>query len=188
MLRPTQPHLFCRVKQLTVGISLSLSMSLSMSLAASLTAVGLVTLPTQPAAADEISDAIDDLYYYSDERWIEVDTSTQTLLAWEGDELAYEGAVSTGLEPDYTPTGVFAIDLKFETAEMQNAETADLDEQYDIDDVPYVMYYDGHYAIHGAYWHDAFGTPVSHGCVNMPVADAAWLYDWAPLGTPVVVR
>ena len=50
-----------------------------------------------------------------------------------------------------------------------------------------MFFYRG-YAIHGTYWHDSFGHPMSHGCVNLTEADAAWLYHWAPLGTPVVVR
>jgi lipoprotein-anchoring transpeptidase ErfK/SrfK len=59
---------------------------------------------------------------------------------------------------------------------------------YDLKDVPYVMYFFEDYAIHGAYWHNNFGTPMSHGCVNMNVPDAEWLYNWAPLGTLVSVH
>jgi lipoprotein-anchoring transpeptidase ErfK/SrfK len=59
---------------------------------------------------------------------------------------------------------------------------------YNVPNVPYVMYYSGGYALHGAYWHNRFGTPVSHGCVNLRTASARWLYNWAPVGTPVVVR
>ena len=59
---------------------------------------------------------------------------------------------------------------------------------YDVPDVPYTMYYDGGMAIHGAYWHNMFGTPVSHGCTNVAVNHAKWLFDWASVGTPVVVH
>jgi lipoprotein-anchoring transpeptidase ErfK/SrfK len=59
---------------------------------------------------------------------------------------------------------------------------------YDLPNVPYVMFYQGNYAIHGAYWHYQFGTPVSHGCVNVAVNHASWLFDWASVGTPVVIN
>src|SRR5215207_2486857 len=59
---------------------------------------------------------------------------------------------------------------------------------YNVPDVPWVLYFtnSGH-ALHGTYWHNNFGTPMSHGCINLPMDVAAWLYDWAPLGTPVLV-
>ena len=59
---------------------------------------------------------------------------------------------------------------------------------YDTPNVPWTMYFFRGYAIHGAYWHNNFGTPVSHGCVNMRVDEAKALYDWASVGTEVVVR
>jgi lipoprotein-anchoring transpeptidase ErfK/SrfK len=59
---------------------------------------------------------------------------------------------------------------------------------YDVPDVPFTMYYYRGYAIHGAYWHNNFGTPVSHGCTNVAVNHAEWLFDWADVGTPVVVH
>ena len=59
---------------------------------------------------------------------------------------------------------------------------------YDLPNVPFVQYFTGSYAIHGAYWHQSFGVPVSHGCVNLQPGDAAWLYDWADYGTPVIVQ
>jgi lipoprotein-anchoring transpeptidase ErfK/SrfK len=59
---------------------------------------------------------------------------------------------------------------------------------YDIPDVPYTMYFYEGYAIHGAYWHHRFGTPVSHGCVNLPVRQAHKLFNWTPMGTLVVVH
>ena len=61
-------------------------------------------------------------------------------------------------------------------------------EDYNVPDVPNVMYYSGNYAIHGAYWHRSFGIPISHGCTNVAPDHAAWLYRWAAVGTPVVVR
>jgi lipoprotein-anchoring transpeptidase ErfK/SrfK len=60
---------------------------------------------------------------------------------------------------------------------------------YDLPNVPWVMFFTsrGH-AIHGAYWHNNFGNPMSHGCVNLPVSNAQWLYNFASVGTPVVVH
>nr|WP_283761534.1 L,D-transpeptidase [Roseofilum halophilum] len=82
---------------------------------------------------------------------------------------------------DETPRGSFAIQSKHEVARMRG-------DGYDLPDVPYTMYYSGHYAIHGAYWHHQFGTPVSHGCVNVAVDHAQWLFNWTELGTPVIVK
>jgi lipoprotein-anchoring transpeptidase ErfK/SrfK len=117
----------------------------------------------------------------SDQRWIEIDLSSQRLIAWEGATPVYAIVVSTGKASTPTRTGTFAIQTKHRQARMRGAD-------YDISDVPYTMYYSGSYAIHGAYWHHRFGTPVSHGCVNVAVDHANWLFDWATVGTPVVVH
>jgi lipoprotein-anchoring transpeptidase ErfK/SrfK len=58
---------------------------------------------------------------------------------------------------------------------------------YYLPDVPYVMYFFEDFAIHGTYWHSNFGTPMSHGCVNVSTPDAGWLFNWAPVGTAVNV-
>lgn len=58
---------------------------------------------------------------------------------------------------------------------------------YYLPDVPYVMYFYRGYGLHGTYWHNNFGVPMSHGCVNLRTEDAAWLFDWASVGTPVTV-
>lgn len=117
----------------------------------------------------------------SADRWIEVNISTQRLIAWEGNMPVYAVIVSTGTDAHPTQAGSFAIQSKHRTARMRGAD-------YDVPDVPYTMYYSGGYAIHGAYWHRRFGTPVSHGCVNVAVDHAEWLFDWATVGTPVVVH
>jgi lipoprotein-anchoring transpeptidase ErfK/SrfK len=59
---------------------------------------------------------------------------------------------------------------------------------YLLRDVRYVAYFEKDYALHATYWHDNFGQPMSHGCVNLRTADAQWLYGWAPIGTPVYVH
>jgi lipoprotein-anchoring transpeptidase ErfK/SrfK len=117
----------------------------------------------------------------SDKRWIEIRLGSQRLIAWEGDRPVYAVVVSTGKPGHSTPVGTFAIQSKLEVARMQG-------EDYDVPDVPNTMYYSGSYAIHGAYWHRSFGTPVSHGCTNVALDHAKWLFNWASVGTPVVVH
>lgn len=117
----------------------------------------------------------------SDRRWIEINLSRQRLIAWEGGTPVYAVLVSTGKSYSPTRPGTFAVQTKHRYARMRGAD-------YDVPDVPYTMYYSGNYAIHGAYWHHRFGTPVSHGCVNVAVDHARWLFNWATVGTPVVVR
>ncbi|NER38256.1 MAG: L,D-transpeptidase [Oscillatoria sp. SIO1A7] len=117
----------------------------------------------------------------SGDRWVEIDVYNQMLTAWEGSEPIFAVLVSTGRKSARTPAGVFAIQSKHEVARMQG-------EGYDLPVVLYTMYYDGHYAIHGADWHNKFGQAVSAGCVNVPVREAFWLFEWASVGTPVVVR
>lgn len=117
----------------------------------------------------------------SKQKWIEIYLSSQRLVAWEGTKPVLAVIVSTGKSTTRTPKGTFEIQSKHRIARMRGAD-------YDLDDVPFTMYYSGSYAIHGAYWHKRFGTPVSHGCVNVAVNHARWLFNWASVGTPVVVR
>ncbi len=117
----------------------------------------------------------------SGQRWIEVRLRSQKILAWQGNQLVYAVLVSTGKSSTPTPTGIFKIQTKYPVARMRG-------DDYNIPDVPHVMYYSGNYAIHGAYWHRSFGIPVSQGCTNVAPDHAAWLYRWAGVGTTVVVR
>ncbi|PZV11249.1 MAG: hypothetical protein DCF22_14930 [Leptolyngbya sp.] len=117
----------------------------------------------------------------SGERWIEIDLSKQRLIAWQGNRPVYAVIVSTGKSSTPTPTGKFFIQTRYRTTRMSG-------EGYDVPSVPYALFYDRGYAIHGADWHHSFGTPVSHGCTNVAVNHARWLYNWASVGTPVVVR
>jgi lipoprotein-anchoring transpeptidase ErfK/SrfK len=114
-------------------------------------------------------------------KWIEIDISDQKLTAWQGDVPVFETIVSTGKPGWRTLPGAFAVYRKYESTRMTGPD-------YDTPDVPWTMYYSGGFAIHGAYWHDNFGTPVSHGCVNLRVPEAKVLYEWAPMGTEVVVN
>jgi lipoprotein-anchoring transpeptidase ErfK/SrfK len=117
----------------------------------------------------------------SSQRWIQIDLSTQRLTAWEGNTPVRAMVVSTGKEQTPTLTGTFEIQSMHRVARMRG-------EDYDIPDVPFVMYYSGNYGIHGAYWHNQFGVPMSHGCVNVAVDHAEWLFSWAEMGTSVVVH
>ncbi|MCP5098177.1 MAG: L,D-transpeptidase family protein [Chloroflexi bacterium] len=119
------------------------------------------------------------------ERWIDVNLSTQFLTAFEGDTAVFSTAVSTGLSNHPTVTGQFRIWLRYESQTMDGAR---LGYDYYLENVPYVMYFFEDYAIHGAYWHNNFGTPMSHGCVNVHPTDASWLYGWASMGTLVNVH
>ena len=85
-----------------------------------------------------------------------------------------------------TATGTFYTFWKLETQTMRGRNTDG--SEYIQEDVPWVMYFFADFAVHGSYWRSSFGYSGSHGCVNVPVADAAWLYAWAPLGTRVEVH
>ena len=119
------------------------------------------------------------------ERWIDVNLSTQTLVAYEGDTPVFNTLVSSGLPQWPTVTGQYRTYMKYESQTMNGYL---LGYDYFLPDVPYVMYFFEDYAIHGTYWHSNFGTPMSHGCVNVSTPDAGWLFDWAPVGTLVNVR
>ena len=116
-----------------------------------------------------------------EEKWIDIDISEQKLFAYEGTSIVKTFIVSTGTESHPTITGEYRIYLKYVTDDMTGPG-------YYLYDVPYVMYYDRGYGIHGTYWHTDFGTPASHGCTNMTPEDAKWLYEWAPLYTLVIIH
>ena len=107
----------------------------------------------------------------TDEKWIEVDLSEQLLRAWDGDELVFETLVSTGKAGTPTLQGKFRIRTKIYMQLMAGPG-------YYLPDIHYVQYFVAAYAFHEAYWHDKWGTPTSHGCVNMRLDDAEWLYTW----------
>jgi hypothetical protein len=135
-------------------------------------------------------------------KWIEVSIGQQTLWAYQGNTLIATSLVSTGLPPNLTEIGLFHVRLKYPKQDMRGFQnsTGEVvgfgDEapaggsvSYDVEDVPNVMYFDmDAESLHGAYWHNNFGHPMSHGCVNLPLDFAAYLYGWAPLGTMVWVH
>ncbi len=117
---------------------------------------------------------------------IDVNLSEQRLTLLEGGAPVYNCLVSSGKSGYSTPTGDYRIYSKSWTSPMGSAEGAA--EPYYIPDVPYVMWFNGNYSIHGAYWHNDFGNVRSHGCVNIPVSDAEYVFGWASVGTPVSVH
>ena len=114
-------------------------------------------------------------------REIVVVLSTQRAYAYRDGILQRSAIVSTGLPDTPTLQGNFKVTRKLARRHMVGPG-------YDLPNVPWVSYFYAGYAIHGTYWHNNFGTPMSHGCVNMTTADAKWFYDFAPVGTPVHVR
>ncbi|MGF1466573.1 MAG: L,D-transpeptidase [Sandaracinaceae bacterium] len=115
-------------------------------------------------------------------RWIHVDVSQQVLVAYEGDQPVFATLVSTGQEGHETVLGTFRIQSKHVSTTMDDT-TAGPD-SYSIEDVPWAQYFEGSYALHGAFWHDRFGRVRSHGCVNLAPADARWLFGWTEPETP----
>ena len=160
------------IKILVAGIALSASFA---------------SLPTNTAEAhhtkksdQKVSEKVKQLKN-SNRRWIQVDLSEQRLITWEGNKPVFGVIVSTGKKDTPTPIGVFNVYTKLKTTRMRG-------EGYDRENVPYTMYYQGDYGIHGAYWHNSFGTPVSRGCVNVAPNHAKKIFNWASVGTTVVVQ
>ncbi|NQV13352.1 MAG: L,D-transpeptidase family protein [Parcubacteria group bacterium] len=121
-------------------------------------------------------------------KYIEVDISEQKLVAYKGGRKKNEFAVSTGVAKYSTPVGDFSVRTKLIRDDMEWDYGPDHPDNYDIKDVPHTMYFNGGYALHGAYWHNNFGHVMSHGCVNISLPNAAWLYNWANVGDAVYVR
>jgi len=116
-------------------------------------------------------------------RWIHVDLSEQSLVAYQGQRPVFATVVSGGKEGHEAPPGVFRISKKHVSVTMNGP---DPDEGwYEVEEVPWTQYYWESYALHGAYWHDDFGDPRSHGCTNLAPADARWLFHWTD---PVVPK
>ena len=115
------------------------------------------------------------------ERWIDVDLTNQSLYAYEGDSVVNSFIVSTGTWLTPTVTGQYKVYVKIRSGSMSGPG-------YFLPDVPYIMYFYKSYGLHGTYWHNNFGTPMSHGCVNLRTDNAAWLYNWASVGTVVNVH
>lgn len=139
------------------------------SAAAASTADFGIVLPAAPAATVATG------------RSIVVDLSDSRIYAYEDGRLVRNVLASTGLPGTPTVQGDYAIYVKYQSQLMSGPG-------YYLPDVPYVMYFYQGYGIHGTYWHNNFGRPMSHGCVNLPTPEAEWFYNWASVGTPVHVQ
>ena len=131
--------------------------------------------PTYSAPKDQIASA------GNGTRWIDVDLTNQMVYAYEGDTIVNSFVVSTGTWMTPTVTGKYSIYVKIRSGNMHGPG-------YFLPDVPYIMYFYKGYGLHGTYWHNNFGTPMSHGCVNLRTDEAAWLFNWASVGTVVNVH
>ncbi|HZU86483.1 MAG TPA: L,D-transpeptidase, partial [Anaerolineaceae bacterium] len=114
-------------------------------------------------------------------KWIDVDLSEQMLYVYQGRRLLQAFLISSGTSAHPTVVGEFHIYVKYRYADMSGPG-------YYLPDVPYVMYFYDGYGLHGTYWHSNFGTPMSHGCVNLQTDNAGWIFDFAPVGTLVNVH
>ena len=116
------------------------------------------------------------------ERWLDVSIGKQVLLAYDGARPVYVTLVSSGeaglgdpATSKSTVRGIFRIHTKHLTTTMSSEVVG---EEFELKDIPYVQYFEDGYALHAAYWHDDFGTPRSHGCLNLAPEDARWLFQW----------
>lgn len=114
-------------------------------------------------------------------KWIDVNLSTQTLVAYSGQVPVFQARVSTGTAWTPTVAGTYSIYVKYVSAPMSGPG-------YYLPNVPYIMYFYRGYGLHGTYWHSNFGQPMSRGCVNLSTPDAEWLFNWAEVGTTVVTH
>ncbi|RPI34966.1 MAG: L,D-transpeptidase [Chloroflexota bacterium] len=105
----------------------------------------------------------------------------QTAYAYRGSELVNSFVVSTGTWEHPTVTGTYNIYVMYRYADMAGPG-------YYLPDVPYVMYFYKGYGLHGTYWHNNFGTPMSHGCINFTIDDAGWVFDFVSIGTVVNIH
>jgi lipoprotein-anchoring transpeptidase ErfK/SrfK len=119
------------------------------------------------------------------EKWIDVDVTSQSLVAYEGNVPVFDSLVSTGTDLHPTVTGQFRIWLRLSSQDMDGYR---LGYDYFLRNVPFVQYFYYDYSLHGTFWHSNFGNPMSHGCVNLPTPAAEWLFNWAEYGTLVNIH
>lgn len=111
------------------------------------------------------------------DKWIEIDLSEQRLTAWEGDQIFLESLISSGLW-NKTPPGEYNIWYKVKYTKMEGGIKGQRSYYY-LPNVPFSMFFFGDYGIHGTYWHNNFGQPMSHGCVNTPTSIAEKIFYWS---------
>ncbi len=162
------------------------SPTLPPTLTPSLTALPTKTLkpaPTRTPGPTEAAPSTNKLptNIQADQHWIDVDLSRQRAYAYQGSQLVRSFVVSTGIAVYPTVTGQYHVYVRYRYADMAGIG-------WYLKNVPYVMYFYKGYGLHGTYWHNNFGTPMSHGCVNFKIEDAAWVYDFTTIGTLVNIH
>jgi lipoprotein-anchoring transpeptidase ErfK/SrfK len=145
------------------------------------TAAASTTSAPQPATGSKLATEIPPQVANNGERWVDVNLTQQMTYAYQGNTLVNSFLVSTGTWQYPTVTGQYHIYVKLRYTDMTGPG-------YYLPNVPYTMYFYEGYGLHGTYWHHNFGTPMSHGCVNLSIPDAEWLYNWASVGTLVNVH
>ncbi|MFZ2152988.1 MAG: L,D-transpeptidase [Microgenomates group bacterium] len=128
----------------------------------------------------------------SNSKRIEVDLTTQRLYAYQDNQKIFDYSISSGTW-NRTPNGTFTIWTKIRSQKMSGG-SKELGNYYYLPNVPYIMFFYNDktakkigYSIHGAYWHNNFGVPMSHGCINMRPDESALIYNWAEVGTPITI-
>jgi len=139
------------------------------------------TVTTTPRPKTSWNYSLDPEELADEGRWIDVDLGEQTVTAYEGAEAVKTFIVSTGTARHPTVTGQFRIWTKLRATDMSGPG-------YYLPDVPFTMYFYKGYGLHGTYWHNNFGQPMSHGCVNLRIPDSEWLFGFASVGTLVNVH
>jgi lipoprotein-anchoring transpeptidase ErfK/SrfK len=140
------------------------------------------TTQTNPAALTKFKvEPPDELKIEDGEWWIDINLSEQKLAVYDGEDLVESFLVSTGRGGTPTVTGEFRVWAKVRIQDMSGPG-------YYVRDVPWVMYFYKSYGIHGTWWHNNFGTPMSAGCVNMTIEAAEWMYSWVQVGTVIKVH
>ncbi len=120
-------------------------------------------------------------------RWIELNLFEQTTAVYDNEELVFATLTTSGSDAYYTRPGLFKVYSRFEITSMAGGVEADKSDQYYLQGIPWVLYFDDGRGFHGEYWHDHLGYQSSHGCANLSFADSEWLFDWAELGDWVYV-
>lgn len=122
------------------------------------------------------------------QKYIEVRLDEQRLYAYENGFLKKTFLVSTGIKKYPTPPGNYAVLAKIPKKDYEWSYGDENPDNYDIKDVPWNLRFDAHLYLHDAFWHNNFGRPMSHGCVNINLENSIWLYNWADVGIPVIVK
>lgn len=145
--------------------------------------------PPRNFQAKEMTNILGDTNEY---KRIEVDLTAQRVYAYEDNRQIFNFLISSG-KWDRTPTGTFKIWTKIRSQKMSGGSKA-LGTYYYLPNVPYIMFFYNEkasksmgYSLHGTYWHNNFGVPMSHGCINMKTPDAAQVFSWAEIGTPITI-